>query len=131
MQPKLLIADDDQEMRKWVRLVFRSLQARIFEAGDGVELLSVLQREGPFDLVITDVRMPRKSGLEAVAEARENGCDVRVILLTGYLDDVSAEAVAELGNVFLLTKPIDGWDLFAATTDLFTASADFVRGAVR
>ena len=122
MQLKMLIADDDKELRDWIQLVFRHLDVAIFEARDGRELLSVLQEKGPFDLVITDLRMPGKSGLDAMSEARKLGITVGVILLTGYAGDVTVEMVARVGNVVLLSKPVDSRDLLAEATEIIMCS---------
>jgi len=72
-----------------VRFVAQAMLERIgFEvltAGDGIEALEVLDREGgAIDLVLLDVTMPRLGGLETLAALRERRADVRVVLTSGY-----------------------------------------------
>jgi len=122
MQLKLLIADDEKELRAWIRLVLGHLEAAVFEASDGVELLSALKNEGPFDLVVTDLKMPGKSGLDAMAEARQLGITVGVILLTAFAGEVTVEMAERLGNVVILSKPVASRDLLAEATEIIRGS---------
>lgn len=73
MKHRVLIVDDDPEVRRAVR---RGLQLRgyhVFEAVDGIQGARTIQREGPFDVVLSDMDMPKADGLDLWLELRGNG----------------------------------------------------------
>lgn len=109
-RPRLLIADDDAEIRAWLRLVLRPLRPSVAEAADGKELLEALE-SGSFDLVITDVRMPPPNGLEAAALARKEGVKTPFVFITAYSDESTRAAANALGQAIVIDKPFDA-DVF-------------------
>lgn len=122
---RLLVADDDHEVRQWLRLVLRPLRpAEVVEAGDGEHLLSLLLSAGHFDLVVTDIRMPRQSGLEAAELARRAGCGLPFVFITGFGDEATAARVRGLGSAVLLAKPVDGCELLEQIQRLLLVSQD-------
>jgi len=78
----ILIIDDDAAMR---RLVLRALEAgkhELIEAGDGYEALALVDERRP-DLIITDILMPRKEGIETMREVAERAPDTKIIAMSG------------------------------------------------
>ena len=65
----ILVVDDDRAMRDFVREVLKSAGYAVEAASDGVEALSKLKKK-KFDLILLDIRMPKKDGLEVLAELR-------------------------------------------------------------
>jgi DNA-binding response OmpR family regulator len=109
--PSILVAEDDPAMRRWLVLILNSLGGRIHVVPDGWQMWSVLMEED-IDLVISDVRMPMQSGLEALAVVRVAGINVPFLLITAFGgDDVRASA-SELGAE-VLDKPFAAADLLA------------------
>ncbi len=109
--PTILVAEDDPAMRRWLVLILNSLGGRIHVVPDGWQMWSVLMEED-IDLVISDVRMPMQSGLEALAVVRVAGINVPFLLITAFGgDDVRASA-SELGAE-VLDKPFAAADLLA------------------
>jgi CheY-like chemotaxis protein len=102
--PRLLIADDDREMRRVLRDMLRSTGADIREAANGNDLLGHLE-SGEFDLVITDLRMPAPNGLQVMMQARSAGCQTPFILITAFGDDEVREELGQIPNAFMLEKP--------------------------
>jgi CheY-like chemotaxis protein len=81
---RVLIVEDDHVLRTVVCGVLRNAGFTIEEAGDGIEALNQLQHgHSPFDLVISDVEMPRLSGLELTHTLRSAGCSIPVVLTSG------------------------------------------------
>jgi len=116
---KVLVADDDDDLRA---LVVEMLQARgvsTCEAHDGAELIDMLDRalDDPSqrpDLLLTDVLMPNLSGLGVLQALRRAQWRLPVVVMTGLTDE-SVETVAlRLGAVRVLHKPIDVDEMMAA-----------------
>ncbi len=110
--PRLLIVDDDAGQRS---LLDSFLQGQGFEtvlATSGEEALEALQA-GHFDMMISDVRMPGISGLEAFRRARQAHATLPVLLVTAYTDIREAVGAMRDGAVNYLAKPIDLDELLA------------------
>ena len=110
--PRILLAEDDSEMR---RLLCRSLQADgydVLEAANGFRLLeylgfSVASRAAfDVDLIISDIRMPGFTGLEVLTELRRSNWSTPVILITAFGDE-RTRLEAERLRANLLDKPFD------------------------
>lgn len=93
----ILIVDDSSTMRK---IISRSLRQaglavdEIFEAGDGIEGLSVLGSKS-VDLVLSDINMPNMDGLEFIKQVRANGKTVPIVMITTEGgEDILKEAIA-------------------------------------
>jgi two-component system OmpR family response regulator len=118
----VLVADDDEDMRALVAETLRADGYAVREARDGEELLDAL--EGAFDdplscpdVVVTDVMMPRLSGLGVLDALRRAQLHFPVILMT-VLVDHSVDIVARrLGAVGVLRKPFDVDDLRTAVVN--------------
>jgi len=102
---RILIADDDREMRRVLRDMLRPTGAEISEAGNGQDLLGHLSHGGPFDLVITDLRMPGPTGLQVVMLVRTAGNEIPFIVITAFGDESVRAALARVPNAFMLDKP--------------------------
>jgi CheY-like chemotaxis protein len=100
LQPHVLIADDDREMRAYIRHVLRNT-ARVTEAADGAEALGLALQEAP-DLVIADVRMPGLDGYALCAALHDDATTsaVPVLLVSGEASPSSACASAFLAKPF-------------------------------
>jgi DNA-binding response OmpR family regulator len=114
---KILIVDDEPN----IRLVFRtSLEGdghAVAEAGDGDEALARLRQE-PFDLALLDLRMPLVDGMETLRRMRDEGLRVPVILVTAHGSIPDAVRAMRLGAVDFLTKPVVPGDLRAAVSEV-------------
>ena len=104
---RLLIADDDAEMRSWLKLALRPLGGTVEEVTNGSSLLMMLTEGGPFNLVITDVRMPSPSGLDVAAAARQLGVATPFIVITAFGDGGTRRKVNEIRGAVLLDKPFE------------------------
>jgi CheY-like chemotaxis protein len=104
---KLLVAEDDDEMRAWLTVALGSERDEVREASTGWELLSALAEPRPFDLVITDVRMPGPTGIQVLGMARNAGVVTPFLLITAFSDHQLRASMAELADVALLDKPFE------------------------
>lgn len=78
----ILVIDDSASIRKFIRSMLEDAQYNVYEACDGQDGIETYKKIGNIDLVITDVYMPRKTGLEFVVELREEDKDIKVIVLS-------------------------------------------------
>lgn len=123
--PRVLLAEDDEHMRRLIASSLRRDGFEVIEARDGVELLEsvgslVLRpRDGhPVDLVITDIRMPRMSGMDVLAGLRSWDWSTPVILLTAFGDAATHAEARMLGAARLFDKPFDLYDLRVMAMEL-------------
>ena len=110
---RILIVDDSLET---LEILERNLTAAGYEAITSPSAQGALDRLGssPFDLVITDLRMPGVSGLELVRFVRENLPDTAVMMITGYATIEGAVEAVKTGAEEYLAKPFTDDELFAA-----------------
>jgi CheY-like chemotaxis protein/energy-coupling factor transporter ATP-binding protein EcfA2 len=102
---RVLVVDDDPQMRRFVRMVLEREQHAVFEAGDGLEALEAAERDRP-DLVVMDLDMPRLDGMATLEELRDRPATAAlpVILLTARTED-EGEAL-DRGASDFLAKPL-------------------------
>ena len=110
---RLLIVDDDEEMRDLLRKVLEKEGYRVAVAGDGREALAVLA-QGAFDLVVTDMLMPYDGGLELLETLHRIHPALPVIIVTAFGDWHSYTRALELGAVAFISKPLRMSELIAA-----------------
>jgi DNA-binding NtrC family response regulator len=106
LQGTILVADDDPDIRDILKDTLMSLGARVMTACDGRECLDAIDREGPA-LVLLDIEMPIKSGLDVLKELRLRRNETTVIMITAYGSiDRAVQAMKE-GALDFITKPFD------------------------
>ena len=106
---KTLIVDDELIIRQGLRclLDWEDLGFEIIgEASNGTDALDFIQNNDP-DLVLLDIRMPKILGTEVVKQARDDGFDGKIIILSGFTDFEYTQAAIQYGVDYYLTKPID------------------------
>jgi len=111
---RLLLAEDDGPFRFLLTMALRRDGYQIVAVSNGVDLLDILgdslSRDGtlaPFDLVLSDLRMPGWPGLEALAEIGRNPGMPPLILFTAFGDEDTHKRALEIGALTLLDKPFD------------------------
>ncbi|MCE9672233.1 response regulator [Myxococcus stipitatus] len=116
-RPRVLLAEDQPEMRALMRGALRRRGYDVVEATDGPGLVQAIidgllasQTQVP-DLIVTDVRMPGYSGLEVVARLRREGWTTPVILITAFGDAQLHQEAELLGAARVLDKPFAMEDL--------------------
>ncbi len=122
---RILLAEDDREMRRLLASVLRKEGFEVVAVADGNELLSVLASQmslshthATTDLIISDVRMPGHSGLDVLAGLRRSGWDTPILLITAFGDDETHAHARRLGAAAIMDKPFDLDDLTMAVLNL-------------
>ncbi|MGH7702878.1 MAG: ATPase, T2SS/T4P/T4SS family [Gemmatimonadales bacterium] len=103
---RVLVADDDPQMRRLVRTVLERDGFEVVEAGDGLDALDVINQQH-LDLVVLDVDMPRLDGMGVLEELRAHisKAALPVVVLTARSDETEGKAL-DLGAQDYLTKPV-------------------------
>ena len=105
-KPRILVVDDEPDMRWVIRGVFEGADFEIAEAGNGREALAVLEEFNP-DVVLTDIVMPEMDGQELLNECQQIDRDLPVILISAVEDiDVAVRAMKD-GAFDYMAKPFD------------------------
>jgi DNA-binding NtrC family response regulator len=107
------VVDDAPETLEVLRRNLESEGYRVFAAPGVAEALAVLETT-PIDLVITDYKMPKVSGLDLVRHVRENLKDTEVVMITGYASIEGAIEAIKTGAEEYLSKPFTDEELFEA-----------------
>ena len=109
---RILVADDESDIRNILRRLLLSEGFCVCEAGNGIEALAAAEH-CDVDLVLIDITMPRMSGTEAVRELRANPryATTPIMLMTGH---VPAGVSSQLGDIKLFPTPLDLGQVLAA-----------------
>src|ERR687894_946376 len=103
-RPRVLIVDDEATIRDLLSKTLALAEYDVDLASDGRRALERL-RIIPYDLLITDLKMPGVDGLAVIREARRLKTDIPVIIITGFSTEASAIEAVNLGVSGYLTKP--------------------------
>ncbi len=104
--PKILIVDDDNSIRKSLGKVLENSGYSVVQAADGDQALALLPNES-VDLVLMDVKMPRKSGLEILGHIKELDAKVPIIIMTAHGTTSTAIQAIKSGAYDYILKPFD------------------------
>ena len=132
---RVLIAEDDEEMRLMLAMTLRRDGFEVTEARNGLELLDQiapwlagLEPPVPIDVIISDVQMPCFTGLEILEGLSEVRCKPAVILITAFGDPRTHAAARSLGAAATFDKPFDLDDLRSALFSLQEDAPGFEGG---
>jgi CheY-like chemotaxis protein len=121
---RILLADDEPDVRAVVRAMLESLGYRVAEAGDGREAVETYrQHHAEIDLVLLDQQMPRMTGEAALAEMRKIAPGVRAILASGYDESGRIHEIVAAGFGGFLQKPFRRQELGEKIAELLAPAA--------
>jgi CheY-like chemotaxis protein len=120
----ILVIDDDKGIRQFLRASLKEAGHRVREAADGAEGLAAY-RKRPADLVVCDIYMPEKEGLETILELRQEFPDAKVVAISGGHDpEIDMLAYAKvLGAAVTITKPFTQKELLDAVNRTLAAQS--------
>ncbi len=118
---KILIADDEPRLRKLLSDYLSREGYQVVEAGDGEQALDVFYRDRELDMMILDVMMPERDGLQVCREMRETST-LPIILLTAKSEESDVLAGYECGADEYISKPFSPRILVARVNALFRRS---------
>ncbi len=106
---KVLLVDDEPNVRQGIKMMspWRDIDCQVIgEADDGDDGLCKIMELNP-DIVIADIKMPGKSGIEMTEMAKKMGFKGKVLILSGYSDFSYAKEAISLGVEYFILKPVD------------------------
>jgi DNA-binding NtrC family response regulator len=106
MTKKILIVDDEENVRYSFRKFYQSSGYEVIEAANGLEAISVVDRQKP-DLVLMDIEMPGLSGLEAIQRIKQLQPDIPVVIITAFGTSERVISAMKHGAFDYLEKPFD------------------------
>jgi len=107
---RVLIVDDEQSIRTSIGAFVENEGHEVSLAADAAEALELLA-EKPFDVVVTDIILPRKTGVALLTDIREEHPDVQVIMITGEPEVGTAAEAVRKGAFDYLSKPVSRGDI--------------------
>ncbi len=118
--PRILVVDDEEQVRRVLRLVLERAGYEVDTAADGNEAVAVFDPVR-HDVVITDIVMPEKEGIETIQELRQKSSGVRIIAISGG-GRISPEEYLDWAKRFgvhcTFTKPINRDELLSTLAAL-------------
>ena len=102
---RVLLVDDEPELRRTLRRALARYGFEVLEAENGRVALE-LMRQQPFDVIVSDVRMPEMDGLQLLQRALRDFPLVPVVLMSAATGSVDAEDLVEFGALEFLEKPV-------------------------
>ena len=121
-QTNILVIDDQLEVRTILVKMLESGGYQAVSASNGEEGLRIY-RSGQFDLIITDIIMPEKEGLETIMAIKRQDKRIKIIAISGFVETPYLESARLLGADRILTKPCSRQRLLDTVHELLGPSA--------
>jgi two-component system, NtrC family, response regulator HydG len=109
---RALVVDDDSSVRYTVRGILEHAKLEVDEAADGVEALAKVEAKG-YELVVTDIQMPRTDGLELLKKVRQRAAPPKVIVITAHGSERHAVEAIQAGAFDYFKKPFEIEEMMA------------------
>jgi len=114
----ILIADDDQTYREYLRNILMRHFIDIYEAGNGLQALDLYRANLP-DIIITDINMPKLDGISLIKKIRSDDLKTRIIVTSAFPDQNNLLDAIPLHIARFIVKPFEFPELMTAITESF------------
>ena len=121
---RLLIVDDEINMQKVLRMLFKRYNYDVVTVSNGKEALNLLQNGNRFDLILSDLKMPEMDGIGLLKKLKDSGDITPLILITAYGSISEAVEAMKLGAADFITKPFNKEDLQSIVNRILQGSSD-------
>ena len=125
---KILIIDDEPDVRDAIRMQLETANYNVLEAEDGEEAIKVL-RSGDnmvnVGVILCDIRMPKVNGLECIQYFRQEAPGIPTVVVTAYPEAEMAAGLMTTGVKDYLVKPVEKEKLLGVVGELVAAGKDF------
>lgn len=106
MKPRILVVDDEEPIRKTMRMTLEYEGFEVTEAPSGVEAIQAVEQDPP-DLIFLDIKMPGIDGLEVLEQLKEKSPSIQVIIISGHGNVETAVQATKLGAFDFIEKPLE------------------------
>jgi len=124
---RILVIDDEEDVREVLRLHLESAGYNVLEAEDGEEGIKIVRSEDNMiniGVILCDIRMPKVNGVECVDFLKKEARGIPVVMVTGYPDTEMAAAFLKKGVKDYLVKPVEKEKLLAVVSKIVSAGKD-------
>ena len=105
---KVLIVDDEPDIREILNLLLSSNGYKVFSSSDGENAIRILKEEPTIDLIILDIQLPKMNGFEILQKLKESNIGTEnIIIASAYAMDTDKQKALAYGIDTYVTKPID------------------------
>ena len=126
-QGKIMIVDDEQDVREAIKLQLTGKPFKILEAEDGAQAIATMKQEDHMTnvgLILCDIRMPNVDGVECVDYLKANAPGIPIVVITAFPDAELAASLMKKGIKEYLVKPVEKEKLIAVVDKLIAAGKD-------
>ena len=125
---RILIIEDDPDIRDILKLQLEQGGHQVIEAKDGQEGIYLMKKESNFlqvGLIITDISMPKVNGVEVIDYIKANVPSIPIIVVTGYPDTDLAVKLLQKGVKYYLVKPVEEATLLNKISAILSSKQEF------
>ncbi|HNR94216.1 MAG TPA: response regulator [Kiritimatiellia bacterium] len=115
---KIMIVDDEPDVRNMLESVLRSEGHQVLPVGDGLEALKILRGLEEVDIMVTDLHMVPVDGLEIIETGHAERPDMDIIVLSAFINDDTFQRLVNLGVSGFVDKPFTLEDLFVPIREI-------------
>ena|SRR3989338_2715678 len=112
MSKQILICDDEEGIRESLKLILGDHYPLIITQ-DGASCLEAIQNSKDVGLILIDIKMPKRNGLDVIKEIKEKYPDLKIIVVTGYRSVETAAEAVRLGACGYIVKPFKAQEILA------------------
>jgi len=127
VQGRVLVIDDEEDVREVLRLHLESAGYNVLEAENGEDGINVLRSEDNLvnvGVILCDIRMPKVNGIECIDFLRKEAPGIPIVVVTGYPDTEMATNLMKKGVKDYLVKPVEKEKLLGTVNKLVAAGKD-------
>jgi len=125
---RILIIEDDPDIRDVLKLQLEQGGHQVIEAKDGEEGIDLMKKGSNLlqvGLIITDIRMPKVNGVEAIDYIKANAPSIPIMVITGYPETELAVSLLQKGVKDYLVKPVEKEVLLSKVSAILSSPQDF------
>lgn len=117
MSKQILICDDEEGIRESLKLILSDHYPLVITQ-DGASCLECLNNSKDISLLLIDIKMPKRNGLDVIQEIKEKYPDLKIIVVTGYRSVETAAEAVRLGACGYIVKPFKAEEILATVKSM-------------
>jgi two-component system cell cycle sensor histidine kinase/response regulator CckA len=115
----ILVAEDNSEVRQYIKFVLEDFGYKVLEASDGDEAVKIFrENKDEIKLLLFDLLMPNKTGKEAYEAIKKIKPGIKVLFLSGYQDHALDDMGLSVKEFSFIAKPVSPWDILKKVSEV-------------